>query len=228
MASAAATRLAFTRRLARPRRARPTRGTDRPTRHRPDRDRDRDAEATHLAVAQAALQAGKHVVVDKPFTLTLLEAQRLDALVTAKERALSVFHNRRWDGDFITVQRLIASGELNRVTHFESHFDRIRPLVRARWRESAESVAGLWFDLGPHLLHQALPLFGWPQALFLDAATLRDGALSDDWCVATLHCDRLRVTLHASMLQAACDLRYAVHGTRGSYLKLTLTGRKTH
>ena len=184
--------------------------------------------ATHLAVAQAALQAGKHVVVDKPFRLTLLEAQRLDALVTAKERVMSVFHNRRWDGDFITVQRLIASGELNRVTHFESHFDRIRPLVRARWRESAESVAGLWFDLGPHLLHQALPLFGWPQALFLDAATLRDGALGDDWCVATLHCDRLRVTLHASMLQAACDLRYAVHGTRGSYLKLTLTGRKTH
>ena len=173
--------------------------------------------ATHFAIAQAALQAGEHVVVDKPFTLTLLEAQRLDALATAKERVLSVFHNRRWDGDLITVQRLIASGELGRVTHFESHFDRFRPLVHARWRESAAPVAGLWFDLGPHPLDQALQLFGWPQALCLDAASL-----SDDWCMVTLHCDRLRVTLHASMLRAACDLRYAVHGTRGSYVKLGL------
>ena len=168
--------------------------------------------ATHLAVAQAALQAGKHVVVDKPFTLTLLEAQRLDALATAKERVMSVFHNRRWDGDFITVQRLIASGELNRVTHFESHFDRIRPLVRARWRESAESVAGLWFDLGPHLLHQALPLFGWPQALFLDAATLRDGALSEDWCMA--HAALRPAACHAARQHVAGRLRPALRRAR--------------
>ena len=120
------------------------------------------------------------------------------------------------------MQRPTASGKLARVAHFESSFDGFRPLVRARWRESAEPGAGLWFDLDPHLLDQLLQLFGWPQALCVDAATRRDDALSDDWCMATLHCDRLRVTLHASMLQAAFNPRYAVHGTRGSYVELGL------
>lgn len=177
---------------------------------------------THHPLARVALLAGRHVVVDKPFTVALDDARELVHLARKHRRVLSVFHNRRWDADFLALRRLVDEGALGRVVEMTSRHDRFRPEVRQRWRESAGPGAGLWFDLGPHLLDQALQLFGWPQALGLDAAALRDGALSDDWCMATLHYDRLRVTLHASMLQAACDWRYAVHGTRGSYVKLGL------
>lgn len=174
---------------------------------------------SHWPLARLALLAGKHVVVDKPFALTLAQAQDLVALATAQGRVLSVFHNRRWDGDFMTVRQLIGSGELGRVVHFESHFDRFRPQVLARWREQPGAGGGLWFDLGPHLLDQALQLFGWPRAIHLDLARLRDGSVTDDWCHAQLRYDGLRVTLHASALVAAGALRFAVHGTRGSYVK---------
>ena len=113
---------------------------------------------THFDLARRALAAGKHVVVDKPFTVTLAEARELAALAKQRGRILSVFHNRRWDGDFLTVRRLIASGALGDVAYFESHFDRYRPRVRARWREQPGGGGGLWYDLGPHLVDQALQL----------------------------------------------------------------------
>ena len=103
---------------------------------------------THHALAKAALLAGKHVVVDKPFTLTAAEADDLARTAAQHQRVLSVFHNRRWDADFLTLQALLASGELGRITYFSSHFDRFRPQVRHRWRESGEPGSGLWFDLG--------------------------------------------------------------------------------
>jgi predicted dehydrogenase len=174
---------------------------------------------THEALARAALRAGKHVVVDKPFTVTLAQAQALTQLAGAQRRVLSVFHNRRWDGDFLTLQQLLRSGTLGRIVHLASHFDRYRPDVRARWRETPGPGSGLWFDLGPHLLDQALQLFGWPQGIQLDRATLRDGALTDDWFHAQLRYEGLRVTLHASTLAAAAGPRFAVHGTRGSWVK---------
>jgi predicted dehydrogenase len=174
---------------------------------------------THFPLARAALLAGKHVVVDKPFTLSVAQAQALSALATRQAVVLSVFHNRRWDGDFMTVRQLVQSGELGRVVHFESHFDRFRPQLRCRWREQPGLGSGLWYDLGPHLIDQALQLFGWPQAINVDLANLRDGSKTDDWCHAQLRYDGLRVSLHASALVAACELRFAVHGTRGSYVK---------
>ena len=174
---------------------------------------------SHFPLARDALLAGKHVVVDKPFTVTLAEGQALARLARERRRVLSVFHNRRWDGDFLTVRRLLASGELGRIVHFESHFDRWRPQVRGRWREVAGPGAGLWFDLGAHLLDQSLQLFGWPQAIALDSAAMRDGAQTDDWFLAQLRYPGHRVTLHVSALVAACELRFAVHGTRGSYVK---------
>ena len=178
---------------------------------------------THHALAKAALLAAKHVVVDKPFTVTLAEAQELDALARAKGRVLSVFHNRRWDADFLTLQGLLGSGLLGRVVHFESHFDRYRPLVRARWREQATGGGGLWYDLGPHLLDQALQLFGLPEAIWLDLALQRDGARTDDYFHAQLRYgglhDGLRVILHASALVPAVGPRFTVHGTRGSFVK---------
>lgn len=177
---------------------------------------------SHFPLARAALAAGRHVVVDKPFTLTLAEARELCALAHARGRLLSVFHNRRWDGDFLTLRALVERGTLGRIVHLESAFDRFRPTVRARWRESAVPGAGLWFDLGPHLLDQTLQLFGWPEAITLDQAVLREGGQSDDWFQARLHYPGLRVVLRASMLAAAPAPRFVVHGSQGSWTKLGL------
>jgi len=175
---------------------------------------------THHPIARAAIAAGKHVVVDKPFTLTLAEALELEQFARLHGRVLSVFHNRRWDGDFLTLRGLLDAGTLGRIVHVESHVDRFRPQVRERWRESGEPGAGLWYDLGPHLVDQAVQLLGWPRAITLDLATLREGGRSDDWFHAQLHYDGARATLHASMLAAAAaGLRYAVHGTQGSFVK---------
>ncbi|HOY34496.1 MAG TPA: oxidoreductase [Piscinibacter sp.] len=174
---------------------------------------------SHHPLAHAALMAGRNVVVDKPFTLTLAQARELAALAQARGRLLSVFHNRRWDGDFLTLRALVEQGELGRIVHLESAFDRYRPVVRDRWRESAEPGAGLWFDLGPHLLDQALQLFGTPQAIALDQAVLRDSGRCDDWFQARLCYPGRRVVLRASMLAAAASPRFVVHGTRGSWVK---------
>jgi scyllo-inositol 2-dehydrogenase (NADP+) len=177
---------------------------------------------THFPLAGWALAAGKHVVVDKPFTLTIDEARVLIKLASRHGRLLSVFHNRRWDADFLSLQAVLREGSLGRVTHFESHFDRYRPEVRARWRESAAPGAGLWYDLGPHLLDQAVQLFGEPQAIWLDLARQRDGAVADDWFHAVLRYDALRVVLHASALVPALGPRLTVHGTAGSFVKFGL------
>lgn len=106
---------------------------------------------THFPLAKAALEAGKHVVVDKPFTVTLSQARELDTLARSLGRVLSVFHNRRWDSDFLTLKALLADGVLGEVAYFESHFDRFRPQVRDRWREQGGPGSGIWYDLAPHL-----------------------------------------------------------------------------
>lgn len=175
--------------------------------------------AVHAQQAHAALDAGKHVVVDKPFTITLAEAESVVAHAERAGRLLTVFHNRRWDGDFLTVKRLIDEGALGDVLYFESRIDRYRPVVRDRWRERAGAGAGLWYDLGPHLVDQALQLFGQPHAIDADLAIQREGAQVDDYFHVVLKYPRRRVVLHASMLAAANDLRFVVHGTRGSYIK---------
>jgi predicted dehydrogenase len=174
---------------------------------------------THHPLAVEALAAGKHVVVDKPFTLTVTQADDLIERARHARRLLSVFHNRRWDGDFMGLKKVLGSGVLGRVTHLESHFDRYRPDVRQRWRESAELGGGLWYDLGPHLLDQTLQLFGQPQALWLDTQVQRDGAVADDWFHCLLRYPDLRVVLHASALTASVAPRFVVHGTAGSYTK---------
>lgn len=177
---------------------------------------------THFPLAKAALNAGKHVVVDKPFTVTLSQARELDALAKAKGLMLSVFHNRRWDSDFLTLQGLINEGRLGEVRYFESHFDRFRPEVRQRWREQKGAGSGIWFDLGPHLIDQALQLFGPPVSIYVDLAELRPGAQTTDYFHAILTYPQRRVVLHGSMLVAAESARYQVHGTLGSFVKYGL------
>ena len=173
----------------------------------------------HAPQAHAVLDAGKHVVVDKPFTVTLADARDVVAHARRVGRLVSVFHNRRYDSDFVTLCELMASGALGVVTQYESHFDRFRLDVRDRWREQAGPGAGLWYDLGPHLIDQALQLFGAPIGITADIAVQRDGGIADDYFHAVLRYPRTRVILHASTIVAANDLRFAVHGTGGSFVK---------
>jgi predicted dehydrogenase len=180
----------------------------------------------HAPQAHAVLNAGKHIIVDKPFTVTVAEAEAVIAHADRAGRVLSVFHNRRFDGDFRTLRRLIADDALGTITQFESHFDRFRLDVRDRWRERPGPGTGLWYDLGPHLLDQALQLFGAPIGITTDIAVQRDGGLTDDYFHATLRYSRLRVILHASTLMAANDLRYSVHGTHGSFVKQGLDSQE--
>jgi len=174
---------------------------------------------THFDLARRAIAAGKHVVVDKPFTNTSAEARELAEISHTSDRVLSVFHNRRWDGDFLTVRQIIASGKLGDVVQFESHYDRYRPEVKHRWREEAGPGSGIWFDLGSHLLDQALQVFGMPEAVFADLAVLRDGGQTVDYFHVLLRYHRTRVILHGTNLAAAHSRRFDVHGTIASFLK---------
>jgi predicted dehydrogenase len=176
--------------------------------------------ATHFALASQALAAGKHVVVDKPFTATLDEAVRLAQLAKDKGLLLSVFHNRRWDSTTRTVDRLLASGMLGTIRYASMHYDRFRPQPQDRWKENAALGGGLWMDLAPHLLDEAMHYFGLPLAIQADLACLRSGAGADDSFHARLrYPDGLRVDLHASMLGALPRPRAILQGTRGSYVK---------
>jgi len=175
---------------------------------------------SHYAIAKQCLLAGRHVVIDKPFAPILREAQDLAELAKQQRRVLSVYHNRRYVGDFVTLQRLVSGGTLGRIVAYESHFDRFRPELKpGAWRERAEPGAGVWFDIGPHLLDQAFVLFGTPRAVAADIRIERDGAAVDDAFDVTLHYPNLRAVLRASMLAAAPGPSFAVHGTGGSFIK---------
>jgi predicted dehydrogenase len=174
---------------------------------------------THVPLATAALSAGKNVIVDKPFTITLAEARRLVQLSREKRRLLSVFQNRRWDSDFLGARAIIEEGRLGEILHFESHLDRFRPEVRKRWREVAGPGAGLWYDLGPHLVDQTLQLFGLPEKLIARLVRQRPQAQTDDWFHVLLDYGRLQAILHGSVVVAGGIPRMAIHGTGGSWLK---------
>ncbi|WP_124093610.1 oxidoreductase [Burkholderia gladioli] len=177
---------------------------------------------THFDLARRALEAGKHVVVDKPVTLSSAEARTLARLAADRALVFAPFHNRRWDGDFLTVRELVASGELGRLTLFESHFDRFRPQIRQRWREDATRGGGLLFDLGPHLIDQALVLFGRPETVGATVRARRDGAAAADFVHLVLGYANHEVILHASALAAIEAPRFTVLGTRGGYQKFGL------
>jgi predicted dehydrogenase len=174
---------------------------------------------THFELAARALEAGKHVVVDKPVTLKAEDARTLARLAKQHGVLFAPFHNRRWDGDFMTARELIASGQLGRITHFESHFDRFRPAVRPRWREQAARGGGLLFDLGPHLIDQALALFGTPDSVNATLKIHRDNGTAPDYMHVQLGYADKEVVLHASALAALEPPRFAIHGTQGSYVK---------
>lgn len=174
-------------------------------------------DALHAEHAVAALEAGKHVVVDKPFATSLADARRVaDAAAAAGKQAVA-FQNRRWDADFLTLRDLVDRGELGQIVELESRFDRWRPEPVTTWKDAREG--GSWFDLGPHLIDQALQLMGWPIAITADIDTLRPGAPAPDYFHAVLRYPNARAVLHSSKLQADHGLRFAVHGTGGSWIK---------
>ncbi|HSM79177.1 MAG TPA: oxidoreductase [Bryobacteraceae bacterium] len=173
----------------------------------------------HFEHAQAALNSGKHVVVDKPFTVTVREADQLIEMAAVRRRVLSVFQNRRWDNDFRTVRHCIRQGWLGRVYEYEAHYDRFRPAIKPGWREEALPGSGLLYDLGAHLIDQALVLFGMPEAVNADVFAQRTNAQMPDYFHLTLHYGRSRAILHAANLVREPGPHFAVHGDGGSFLK---------
>jgi scyllo-inositol 2-dehydrogenase (NADP+) len=177
---------------------------------------------SHYPLAKAALEAGKHVVIDKPFTVTLDEADDLIALARAKRRVLTIFHNRRWDGDFLTVQKIIASGGLGEIMRYEAHWDRFRPAIKPGWQEEAGPGTGVLGDLGPHLIDQALLLFGEPDSVDGDLDMQRPGTAVEDYFAITLRYGKKRAILTSSLLAAAPRPRFGLYGTEGSFVKYGL------
>jgi len=177
---------------------------------------------SHAPLATAALAAGKHVVVDKPFTISLTEARTVAAAAEEAGRVLSVFQNRRLDSDFLTVEAALASGRLGRLVEFESRIDRWRPEVQDRWRERPGPGGGLWFDLGSHLVDQALKLFGLPESLTVHTAMQRRADTAPDWFHALLTYPGLHVLLSAGCLVAGGRARFTLHGTEASFVKLNV------
>jgi len=173
----------------------------------------------HYAQARQALAAGKHVVVEKPFVLHAAQGEELMKLAQKRQVMLSVFHNCRWNNDFLTIRQLLQEGLLGELSTYEAHYDRYRPLVRDRWRERAEPGAGVLYDLGAHLIDQALCLFGFPQAVWADVQGQRPNAQADDYFHLILSYARSRVILHVGSLVRASGPRFQLHGSKGSFLK---------
>lgn len=178
---------------------------------------------THADLARQALERGKHIVVEKPFTLTTREAQELIDLAERQSLVLSVFQNRRWDGDFLTLQQVVASNMVGRIVAFEAHYDRYRPVVdKASWKESAASGSGILYNLGAHLIDQAIVLFGMPQWIDAQVGVQRTGGTADDFYDIRMGYNGLNVTLKSSYLVREHGPRYALYGEAGSFIKYGL------
>jgi predicted dehydrogenase len=180
---------------------------------------------THFALARQALEAGKHVVIDKPFAATSEEALELGRLAKSKGLLAIPFHNRRWDGDFLTVKKMLAEQAVGRLVTYESHFDRFRPVPRENtWKEAENPANGMLFDLGPHLVDQVLTLFGPPAAITASVRADRDQTAIEDAFDITLHypgANGKGLLAHCRTSYLACDNapRFLLHGTKGSFRK---------
>ncbi|GLW45367.1 oxidoreductase [Streptomyces sp. NBRC 14336] len=180
---------------------------------------------THVPLATAALKAGLPVVVDKPVAGTAAEARELAALAEERGLLLSVFQNRRWDNDFLTLRKLIAEGELGDVQRFESRFERWRPQLKGGWRESGDpaEIGGLLYDLGSHVVDQALTLFGPAATVYAESDIRRPGAeTDDDTFIAITHTNGVRSHLYVSATTAQLGPRFRVLGSKAGYVKYGL------
>lgn len=189
--------------------------------------------ATHLELAKLALENGKHVVVEKPFTPTHEEATELISVAKKHQRLLTVYQNRRWDSDFLTISDLVKKGSLGRITEFETHFDRHRPEVPSGggWKTKPAPGGGAVFDLGTHLIDQVVVLFGLPKRITGFVGTQRENSEHglEDSCTVLLHYHGMLATVKAAVVSPEVNqLRYWVRGTKGSYKKFHLDCQEDH
>lgn len=176
----------------------------------------------HFPMAKQCLFAGKHVVVDKPVTVHSWEAEELQKIASEKGLICSVFHNRRYDGDFRTLQKLVAEGTLGRLVYVESHFDRFRPQVSENWREKDVPGNGITYDLGVHLIDQLVLLFGAPESIFADIQKQRTNAVSDDYFDISLFYPGFKARATAGVLVNVSTPKFLLLGEKGSYQKFFL------
>jgi len=175
---------------------------------------------THFPLVKACLEAGRDVVVDKPFTTSVAEARELITLAQKTGRLLTVYQERRLDGDFHTLEKLISDDELGRVIRFEETFDRCRPVIRDSWKERAGPGTGVFFDLGPHLIDHALKLFGPPESLLADIRAEREGSANNDsFDVTFYYPNGFRAYLSSTTLAPIARPHFRVLGTKGSFVK---------
>ncbi|SCY36998.1 oxidoreductase [Alkaliphilus peptidifermentans] len=182
---------------------------------------------THVELARKSLLAGKHTVVEKPFTITSSEADQLIEMANKVGKLLTVHQNRRWDSDFLTVKNIIKGEILGNLVEYEAHFDRFRNIIKDGWREEATPGAGILYDLGSHLIDQALYLFGLPAEITADIRTQRREARVDDSFEITLSYDRLKVKLKAGMLVREALPKFILLGDKGSFIKYGLDVQET-
>ena len=184
-------------------------------------------DSTHYEYTRKALEAGKNVIVEKPFTATAEQGQELVDLARSKGLAISVYQNRRWDSDFLTVREILNKGLLGRLVEFESTFPRYRNFIKpGTWKETGELGGGVTYNLGAHIIDQAVQLLGVPDAVFADIDTIRTGGMVDDYFVIHLlrpsKAPRVKVTLKSSYLMCEPEPRFILHGTEGSFVKYGL------
>ncbi|WP_423126801.1 Gfo/Idh/MocA family oxidoreductase [Gaoshiqia sp. Z1-71] len=174
----------------------------------------------HYRMCKQALEAGKHVVVEKPFTRTVEEANELIDLAKSKDLLLTVFQNRRWDGDFLTVKKVIEERQLGRLVEFESHFDRYRNFIQpGTWKETGDDRGGVLYNLGSHMVDQALVLFGMPQTVTAHLAIVREGGVVNDYYDIRLQYDGFAAILKCSYLARVPGPRYSLYGDLGTFRK---------
>ena len=179
---------------------------------------------THYELAKAALLAGKNVVVDKPFTVTAQEADELIELAKKQGKLLTVYQNRRWTADFKTVKKIISGGKLGRIVEYTACYDRYVPFIRPKkWKEDGRLPAsGVLYDLGAHLIDQALQLFGMPEEVSCKIQYQRENTKIDDYFLMTLLYPGLIVNLHSGMIVRVPGPNFAIYGTNGSFIKYGL------
>ncbi|MBE9491275.1 MAG: oxidoreductase [Bacteroidetes bacterium] len=174
----------------------------------------------HFPMVNECLLAGKHVVVEKPFTPTSKEAEKLIQLAQSVNRKIFVYQNRRWDGDFLTIKKILKNKLLGDLQEYEAHFDRFKPeLSPNAWRDEDKPGGGILFDLGSHLIDQALQLFGKPESIYADIQAQRKGSKKDDYFELNLFYPELKVILKAGMMVKEPGPRFILHGSKGSFIK---------
>ncbi|AEB25552.1 MULTISPECIES: oxidoreductase [Bacillus] len=180
----------------------------------------------HYESAMKCLLAGKHTVVEKPMTATSAEAEELRRTAEDKGVLLSVYHNRRWDNDFLTIQKLIQDGALQDIHTYQVSYDLYNPVVQEKWREKSGPATGTLYDLGSHIIDQTLLLFGMPESVTAHVMKQRDNSETVDCFLAALHYGKLQVILQSSSMNAASGPRYQIHGRNASFIKYGKDGQE--